>query len=94
MSNEQRIEYEILNYLSKQPAAKDTFQGIAEWWVLKQRIDDAVERVSGALDMLISKEFIIIKQNRDGGKFFQVNEAKSKEIKSTLSQIAPAKSRR
>jgi len=88
MSNEQRIEYEILNYLTKQPAAKDTFQGIAEWWVLKQRIDDAVERVSGALDMLISKQFIVIKQNRDGSKFFQVNERKLKEIEATLRVLA------
>ncbi len=88
MRDEQKIEYEILNYLSRQPAAKDTFQGIAEWWVLKQRIDEAVEMVSRVLDLLVSKGFVIIKQYRDGNKFFQINEAKSREIQAVLQEMA------
>jgi hypothetical protein len=88
MGKEQRLEYEILNYLIKQPAAKDTFQGIARWWVLKERIDYAIEKVGKVLNLLVSKRFLEIKHHQDGSKYYQINKDKMVEIEKELKELS------
>lgn len=88
MLGKNRIEYQILNYLIRQPSAKDTFQGIAEWWVLKQQIDFAVDMVSETLSKLVSKGFIIIKHQPDGTRFYKINEEKLDQIKECLRDLS------
>ena len=46
------IERQILDYLTAHPAAQDTVRGIAEWWLLKQRIFETTEAVEAALSHL------------------------------------------
>jgi predicted transcriptional regulator len=88
MLSKDRIEFQILNYLIRQPAAKDTFQGIAEWWVLKQQIDIAVDLVSETLTKLVSKGFIIIKHHPDGTRFYKINEKKLVQIRECLRELS------
>ncbi len=77
----------ILNYLVKQPGAKDTFQGIAEWWVMKEQINQSLENISDAMDMLVSKGFIIVKEYHDQPNYYQLNEEKLPEIKVELEKF-------
>jgi hypothetical protein len=43
----------VLEYLRKNPDAMDTLDGIAEWWVMRQRIDTTVSSLSRVLRRLV-----------------------------------------
>lgn len=85
--NELKVAYTILNYLNKHPSAKDTLHGITSWWILKDHIDQSVQRVSKALDFLVSQGFIIVKQYINQEKYYRINEEKFKEIRRTLREF-------
>ncbi len=55
----------ILNYLSKNPDAGDTLEGISRWWLNREKIDVAVDEIAGVLEALI-KEGLIEKQTMPG----------------------------
>ena len=43
----------IERYLSARPQAAETAEGIARWWLVRQRYDDSVDLVRRALDLLV-----------------------------------------
>jgi hypothetical protein len=45
----------IERYLHARPQAAETVEGIARWWLHRQRYDDSVEVVQQALDLLVSR---------------------------------------
>lgn len=49
----------ILRYLRAHPEAKDTLEGIAEWWLAQDKITHAVEQVAEALAWLVEKEELV-----------------------------------
>lgn len=49
-----RIARAISRYLASRPDACDTVEGIAHWWLLRQRYEDALPRVAQALDFLVT----------------------------------------
>lgn len=88
MRSEKWIAYDILNYLSKQPMAMDTFQGITEWWILKEQIDSAVESVSRALDLLVEKRYLTKRYTHNEKSYYQINREKVEEIREALEKMA------
>ena len=48
------IAEEIRGYLEKHPNSIDTLDGVANWWLLRQRYESAVEKVKKALEYLIN----------------------------------------
>ena len=52
------VSYYILAYLSDNPDAGDTFDGIVEWWLLRQRIKFETRNVSEAVTKLVSEALI------------------------------------
>ena len=74
----------ILNYLVKHPDAKDTLEGIARWWILREQIEQSVEKVSQTLADLVAQEFIIIKKYYNQEKMYQPNLEKLTDIKAIL----------
>ena len=46
---DQELADAVLSYLAEHPAAMDTIEGIAEWWLTRQRVRVAVERVARVL---------------------------------------------
>jgi hypothetical protein len=46
---DQELAEAILAYLAEHPAAMDTVAGIAEWWLMRQRVRVEVERVERVL---------------------------------------------
>lgn len=42
----------IRRYLSQRPEAAETVEGVAKWWLTRQRYDDSVRLVQTALDYL------------------------------------------
>ena len=49
------IANEIITYISDRKNAADTIDGIANWWVLRQRIYEERSRVEKAVSYLCSK---------------------------------------
>ena len=43
----------IEHYLEAHPAAADTSEGIARWWLERQRVEHALSQVDEALDLLL-----------------------------------------
>jgi hypothetical protein len=50
--NETDLTEAILAYLAERPHATDTVEGIAKWWLMRQRVRIVVARVEEALGKL------------------------------------------
>jgi hypothetical protein len=75
MSRDYRLELRILDYLRTHQQAGDTLEGIAEWWLASQRIDESVVRVKRSLDNLTSKGVVRERQLPDGESVYVLNES-------------------
>ncbi|MCP4625765.1 MAG: hypothetical protein GY850_19945 [bacterium] len=53
MNTGNEISKQILNYLKKHPASSDSLEGIADWWLKSESVDQAVDQVAQALEVLI-----------------------------------------
>jgi hypothetical protein len=83
---EQRdICYYILAYLSDNPEAGDTFDGIVEWWLLDQRIKFETRNVSEAVARLISEGLIVEHEASDSRIIYKVNRTREQAIRKKLS---------
>ena len=49
---DQELAEDLLAYLAEHPGAMDTREGIAEWWLLRQRVRVVVEQVDRVLRRL------------------------------------------
>lgn len=88
MEKEEKIAYEILSYLAAKPSAKDTIQGITEWWMLRARIEDAVDKVSRALELLVTEDLVRpVRYQAQKKKYYEVNMEKMEEIKKILREL-------
>lgn len=87
MDHDQWLIYSLLNYLFKRPAAKDTFQGIAEWWIFRQQVNHDLERIGKALNVLVSQGLVIVKHYSGQEELYQLNEEKLDEIKVVLEKM-------
>ncbi len=50
---------EISDYINKRPNAAETAEGIAKWWIPRQRIEESVEVVEKALEFLVIEKKIV-----------------------------------
>jgi hypothetical protein len=55
LKSESPIERQILDYLTKNPAAQDTLRGIVEWWLMKENISQTTADVEAALAKLVAE---------------------------------------
>ena len=85
MNSDEKFAFIILDYLLKTPEAKDTLEGISKWWLLKEQIDISVDKISDALQYLISNDYIQVLEYPDQNKFYTINKAKFKESSKNLS---------
>lgn len=76
----QETANKILAYLMANPDAKDTLEGILDWWLLQQDLKRNIALVRKALDGLIGKKFLLERKGNDRQKYYQVNHEKLNEI--------------
>jgi hypothetical protein len=81
---------EVLSYLSGHPEAQDTIEGIAEWWLLEQRIRHEITEVKKALDELVAQGLILERSGRDGHVHYRFNPRKRKTGAHYLSAMSSA----
>jgi len=51
----QNISEKIMKYLQERPCACDTLEGISQFWMEFERVDQSVDAVKNALDTLVEK---------------------------------------
>jgi hypothetical protein len=61
----------VARYLRAHPEASDTLEGIARWWLSRQRQDDATELVKAALDLLVQRGVVERRTTSDGVTLFR-----------------------
>ena len=47
------VASEITRYLERRPNAAETVEGLAQWWLARQRFEDSREIVQAALEHLV-----------------------------------------
>ena len=61
---------EIRRYLEKRPNAAETIDGLAQWWLARQRYEDSKELVQAALEFLVSSGLVVC-QNSGGRSIYR-----------------------
>ncbi len=76
----------ILRYLLRHPDARDSVEGIAQWWLLAQRVEDEVENVKEALDLLIQEGLVEVEGAGGASprRIYRLNLRNKKAIESFL----------
>lgn len=55
MNRIEDISNKIIAYLKRYPDSADTLEGIAKWWIELEGIDQAVEEVAAAIELLLGE---------------------------------------
>lgn len=58
-SEDSRVARDILLYLLNRPTARDSIESITEWWLRRQRLDEAVCTVQRVMKRLVSDSLIL-----------------------------------
>jgi len=79
-----KIAVQILSYLVEHPSARDSVEGIVEWWLLNQQIKEIGLQVREALDELVMED-LVLEHRVDGSQtLFSMNPEKREAIVSLL----------
>ena len=62
----------IRHYLAKHPDAADTLEGVVNWWLVRQRYENAVTRVSRALELLVEQGELTKIQHRGSPPIYKI----------------------
>ena len=79
-----QASYDILSYLIRHPEASDTIEGIAQWWLLEQKIRNRITIIEEALRQLVAADFIFEYKGRDSRTHYRINQCKYDEIQALL----------
>ena len=85
MTSERTVTFQLLDYLMRNPHATDTLEGIAQWWLLEERIHRSIVVIRAALAEMAAKKFILVRQSADGRAHYRLNSKKKAEIRRLLS---------
>ena len=85
---EQDAEFKrsILDYLVRHPGAKDTQEGVLNWWIAAPCRDDGAERLAvEALNKLVAQGWVL-KRETSSQPIYSLNHARLEEIRTFLTQ--------
>jgi len=74
----------ILDYLVKRPDAKDSIEGIRNWWLPRDFVSREKITVQEALDDLVSRGWVTERARISTGKIYGLNKDRLKEIQDFL----------
>ena len=74
----------ILEYLQGHPDAKDTLEGIAQWWLLKEWTERKHQEIEASLTDLVSRGLVIERRREGTPPYYWLNRAKQNEITQIL----------
>ena len=86
-ADEVEIARAILRYLQNHPAAKDTLDGIAQWWLLREWTDRRRVEVERAVSFLVSKTLLVETSRTGLPVYYRLNDQKDLEISNMLKSL-------
>ena len=81
---------QILTYLKTHRSAQDTVEGIAEWWLLEQRVRNVITEVKRALAKLVAQGLVVERSGRDGRIRYRLNPRKRNAITRCVRKLTSA----
>jgi len=86
---QQVVSHYILDYLSDNPDAGDTFEGIMEWWLLTQSIKFEMQTVSAAIASLVAEGLIVEQKGLDSRSIYSIKQTEDnrRRISTRLREI-------
>ncbi len=86
LNGKSQISREILAYLAENPEARDTLEGVVQWWLLERKIKLQTGLVKEALSELVDKGLILESTNRESRAHYRINRDRLSEIVALLEQ--------
>jgi hypothetical protein len=74
----------ILQYLQGHPDAKDTLEGVAQWWLLKEWTERKYQEIEAALADWVSRGLVIEGRREGLPPYYWLNPEKQDEISQIL----------
>lgn len=68
-----RVAEQIQAHFAENPLAAESLEGIASWWLLQQRFEEAWITVSNALDLLVEKGVLTRTENAGGNPVYSMS---------------------
>ena len=68
-----RIARRIVKYLMNHPASKDTLEGITEWWLAIEYIEETVDEVSQGLSLLCLEGLVVEEKGAGSLPYYRLN---------------------
>lgn len=89
IKEQREVCHYILAYLSENPDAGDTIEGIVEWWLLTQMIKFEIRTVSGAVASLVAEGLIVERKGRDSRSIYKIKQTEEnrRRISNRLREI-------
>lgn len=75
-----KVADEIIRYLGAHDNAADTLEGVAQWWISRQRIQESKEQVQKALDFLCKEGLVKVTPVIDGKTVYSLNKEASSKL--------------
>jgi hypothetical protein len=76
----EEVVCEILQYLTENPHAQDTVEGIARWWISEQTIRKRRGLVEKALATLVAEDLVIARKGPDTQTVYKINDQRREKI--------------
>lgn len=70
----------VLRYLETHPEAKDTLEGIARWWLERERSERLLEEVERAVTLLLSSDLVLETRRPGMPPYYQINPSRRDAI--------------
>jgi hypothetical protein len=64
---------EIAAYLREREQVADTIEGIARWWIMRQRLQEGQRKVAQAMDYLCARGLVTTRKLPDGALLYTSN---------------------
>jgi hypothetical protein len=74
-----KVAYEILRYLTKNPDAQDTVEGIIGWWLLGRNIRCQKRMVTKVLEMMVDDGLVIARKKPDSRTVYKLYRPRRKK---------------
>ena len=74
----------ILRYLQGHPDAKDTLEGIAQWWLLKEWTERKYNQIESSLSDLVARGLVVERRREGMPPYYWLNRSKQDEITQIL----------
>jgi hypothetical protein len=76
----------VLHYVIKNPDAKDTIEGVRQWWLPEDYREQGQEQVEEILNFLVTKNWLTLRMTSQQ-RIYGLNKTRLKEIKVFLEKF-------